>query len=106
MEISNEITSISSMNNRQTYVSKVGSKTDPIRLATSIQLSLKAGKNVQIMAMGKEAIFTASKAVCISQGFAEQNGLELHWKPSYKTVIGNEDGQPRSVMSWLTWVVD
>lgn len=93
------------MNNlKNTHISKVGMKTDPIKLATSIQFALKEGNNVEVMAMGKEAIFIASKAVCITQGFSEQNGLDLHWRPSYKTVLGTKDGQPRSVMSWLTWV--
>lgn len=89
---------------KPTYTCKVGGKTDPVKLATSIQLSLRSGNNVEILAMGKEAAFMASKAVCISQGFAEQNGLKICWKPSYKTVIGDEDGLPRSVMSWLAWV--
>jgi len=106
MENLNEIKSSQPVNTRPTYVSKVSMKTDPIRLASSIQLSLKAGNNVEIMAMGKEAIYIAMKAICITQGFSEQSGLNLNWKPSYKTVIGNQDGQPKSVVSWLCWTED
>lgn len=90
-------------NGKITHISKVGFKTNPIKLASSIQLSLLEGQNVEILAMGREACYTANKAICITEGFAMQNGLELYWKPSYKTVLGDEDGQPRVVMSWLVW---
>lgn len=94
------------LNQRNTHISKVGMRTDPVKLATSIQLSLMDGKNVEILAMGKEAVYTASKAVCIAEGFATQNGLELHWRPSFKTMMGDKDGDIRSVMSWFVWLAD
>ncbi|MDS0527126.1 stage V sporulation protein S [Clostridium sp. SHJSY1] len=90
-------------NLKPTYVSMVGTKTDPIKLATSIQLSLISGKNVELLAMGKGAVYIANKAVCITENFAEQNGLKLNWKPSFKTINGKYDGQPRCAMSWLVW---
>lgn len=91
-------------NGKTTHVSKVGFKTDPLKLASSVQLSLQGGDNVEILAMGKEACFIANKAICIIESFSKQNRLELNWKPSYKTVLGDEDRQPRSVMSWLVWI--
>ena len=64
---------------RPIYVSKVSVNTHPIKLATSIQLSLKEDKTVEIIAMGKESIYIMAKAISISQGFSEQNGLDIHW---------------------------
>ena len=92
------------INTKPKYISKVGVNTNPIKLATSIQLSLMGGKDVELLSMGKDACYNVSKAICISQGFAIVNGLELRWRPSYKTVYGDVDGQPRSVMSWLVWI--
>lgn len=95
---------INYMNIRPTYVSKVGMKTDPVRLATSIQLTLKSGKNVELVAMGKDASYIANKAICITQGFGEVNGLDLHWKPRFITITGDQDNQLRSAMSWFVWI--
>ena len=103
MEHTKVTTIIPTMNNKPTHISKVNCKTVPVKLATSIQLTIMSGSNVEVMAMGKDPVFIASKAICITQIFAEQNGLHLHWKPSYKTVKGEKDGQPRSIMSWLAW---
>lgn len=92
------------MNNQlATYTSKVSSKTDPLKLATSIQLSLTNGFNVELMAMGKEATYIACKAVCIAETFSVKNGQNLLCKPSYITVVGELDGLQRSAMSWMLW---
>ncbi|MDS0527141.1 stage V sporulation protein S [Clostridium sp. SHJSY1] len=59
------------MNNQKiTHINKVGMKTDPVKLPTSIQLPLMEGKQVKILAIGKKAVYIAIKAVCITEGFA------------------------------------
>lgn len=97
------IKDIQSITTKPTYISKLRIKTDPVKLVASIQLSLMSGNNVEVMAMGKDACYITNKAICITQCFAENNGLALKWKPCFKTAIGIAAGQPRSVMSWFVW---
>lgn len=93
-------------NQKETYICKVGKQTDSVKLATSIQLNLLSGKNIEIVAIGKEAVYIATKGICITVGFAQINGLVLHWVPKFKTVIGANDGLHKCAMSWFVWADD
>lgn len=92
---------ILSIREKEVYTSKVSSNTDPVRLASSIQLSLMSDKHVELLAMGKDSVYSMMKAICITQGFAGQNGLKLRWQPGFKIVTGEHDGKKRTVLSWL-----
>lgn len=86
-------------NNRQIHVSRVGSKTNPVKLASSIQHNIKES-DIEIIAIGPDAIAIAATALCFAEEFAKKNNLNLKYKPSFKTVEDNS-GSPRSAVSWM-----
>ncbi len=54
------------MNNLLIHESRVGSKTEPIKLATSIIFSIKSGKILDVIAIGVNTINIANKALILA----------------------------------------
>lgn len=80
---------------------RVGKNTDSAKLAQSLIMQIRQGDDVEVAAIGQEAIFVMNKALCLVQMFAEREGLVIFFIPKMDIVIDKQMNQKNATV----WVI-
>ena len=78
---------------------KVGTKSDPNRVAGALANVLREKGNVEIQAIGAGALNQAIKAIAIARGFVAPSGKNLICIPAVSYII--IDGEERTAMKLI-----
>lgn len=84
------------MNNE---VLKVSSKSNPNKVAGAIVGVLSKQENVEVQAIGVEAVNQTVKAIAIARRFVESTGIDLICMPEFSTV--NFDGEEKTAIKFI-----
>ena len=75
---------------------KVGTKSDPNRVAGALANVLREKGNVEIQAIGAGALNQAIKAIAIARGFVAPSGKNLICIPAFSDIV--IDGEERTAI--------
>ena len=78
---------------------KVGTKSDPNRVAGALANVLREKGNVEIQAIGAGALNQAIKAIAIARGFVAPSGKNLICIPAFSDII--IDGEERTAIKLI-----
>ena len=78
---------------------KVGTKSDPNRVAGALANVLREKGNVEIQAIGAGALNQAIKAIAIARGFVAPSGKNLVCIPAFSDII--IDGEERTAIKLI-----
>ena len=78
---------------------KVGTKSDPNRVAGALANVLREKGNVEIQAIGAGALNQAIKAIAIARGFVAPSGKNLICIPAFSDII--IDGEERTALKLI-----
>ena len=78
---------------------KVGTKSDPNRVAGALANVLREKGNVEIQAIGAGALNQAIKALAIARGFVAPSGKNLICIPAFSDII--IDGEERTAIKLI-----
>lgn len=80
-------------------VLKVGMNTKPASAAGAIAGYLKDGKQIEVIAIGAQAVNQANKAMIIARGFLIQSGIIPLFEPEFTNLV--VDGQEKTAIKWV-----
>ena len=78
---------------------KVGTKSDPNRVAGALANVLREKGNVEIQAIGAGALNQAIKAIAIARGFVAPSGKNLICIPAFSDIV--IDGEERTAIKLI-----
>ena len=78
---------------------KVGTKSDPNRVAGALANVLREKGNVEIQAIGAGALNQAIKAITIARGFVAPSGKNLICIPAFSDIV--IDGEERTAIKLI-----
>ena len=79
------------------FVIKVSSSSPVPNLASSIAMSVKEGKDVELRAIGAAAVNQMYKAIAAARGILASKGKDLYIRPGFSDL--NEDGGKWTVIT-------
>lgn len=78
---------------------KVGTKSDPNRVAGALANVLREKGNVEIQAIGAGALNQAIKAIAIARGFVAPSGMDLVCVPAFTDI--DIDGDQKTAIKLI-----
>jgi len=77
---------------------KVGSKSEPAKLAGAIAGTINEGDTIRLECIGAGAISAAVKGVATARGFLISSGIELSMQPHFRDV--DLDGETKTSVAF------
>lgn len=75
---------------------KVGSKSEPAKLAGAIANTVLEGSDVRLECIGAGAVNNAMKGVATARGFLAPSGMDLYIQPFFRNI--NIDGEDKTAL--------
>ena len=70
---------------------RVGGSSKPSGVAGAISAVIRAERQVQVQAIGAQAVNQAVKAIAIARNYLEEDGLDLICQPSFLKLVLQEE---------------
>jgi len=95
----NPVTDTQTVQNPDTEILKVSSKSDPSSVGGAIATIIRKGKKAELQAIGAGAVNQAVKAIAIARGYVAPLGLDLICIPAFTEV--NINGEERTAIRFI-----